>query len=140
MGMDGLADTYTGSLSWIKPKLNQITEFASLDGKKTLAFLKDSGKQEAQNLKRKLRNAFKTHQNVILVLETLPFIVDTKQEPSFQCKEIGTMLMKMMEEYPQKQLLVLCSHPLKSQEFFPLENLRVKVHLQKPKQSVLFIE
>ncbi len=124
IGHDSWADGRLGNYSASPVLLNDyvlIQEFAAAGSDKAarLRILNRLGDEAAAAVERVLRLACAGYSKVILLTHVPPFreacwhqgaISDDNWLPHFTCKAVGDVLVRVMSEYPEKQLLVLCGH------------------------------
>jgi Icc-related predicted phosphoesterase len=88
----------------------------------------------ADAAKETLREAFKTYERIIFATHVPPYegatwhegaISDSTWIPWFSSKLMGDALTEVMQELPDRKLLVLCGHTHSSGVYEPLPNLRV---------------
>jgi 3',5'-cyclic AMP phosphodiesterase CpdA len=84
-----------------------------------LAKLRSLAADAAEIARRKIVLALSTHDKVLLITHVAPFSGASWHEgeisnpdwlPWFSCKAMGRMLERVADDYPDKQILVLCGH------------------------------
>jgi 3',5'-cyclic-AMP phosphodiesterase len=138
IGHDSWADGRFGDYANSTVLLNDyilIEELAWLDKNERLAKLHALGDEAAQYLKDILPDTLERFKQVIVLMHVPPFrescwhegrISDDNWLPHFSCKAAGEVLVEMMQNYSDRQMLVLCGHTHGSGETQILPNLRVK--------------
>lgn len=155
-GHDGWSDGRAGDYeaSTIELRDNQeIRDLKFLTKQERQKKIHRLAQVSASQVELKLIEAFKQHDNVLLVTHAPPFIeaclyenhiADTDWAPHFVNQTLGESLLRLMGEYKKKSLLVLCGHTHHAATFQPLPNLKVLVGQASyghPKgQSPLIIE
>ncbi len=125
----------------------------SLDKENLIEELCTLADEAARHFEKVLTDAVSRYRNVIAVTHVPPFreaawyegkMSDDNYAPHFSSKVVGDVLMKVMQAYPQSNLLVLCGHTHGDGELQVLDNLRVltgKAKYKEPEiQRVLEIE
>lgn len=137
IGHDGWADGRMGNASASRVMLNDyllINELAYLPVAERFDRLHRLGDEAAAYIKQVLPEALEKYQQIILVTHVPPFrqacwhegqISDDEFLPHFTCQAVGDVLMSIMQQHPDRQMLVLCGHTHGSGEATILPNLRV---------------
>jgi len=143
IGHDGWADGRLGNFDRSDVVLNDyllIEELRHwkpghvLDKQRLRATLEILGDDAARHLEAALMAAAAKYRDVIAVTHVPPFreaawyqgrMSDDNFLPHFASKAAGDVLLRVMEVYPQCNLLVVCGHTHGGGEFCPLANLRV---------------
>lgn len=132
---DGYHGDFMGSQVWLNDFLF-ISEFSGMRGNKQAILLKmqEISHGEVAGFKKRLSNAFKDADQVVLMMHVPPFpessVYNGKQSdsnwlPFFTTKLAGDIIMDVMGKLPDKNLLVICGHSHGSAEFRPLPNTLV---------------
>lgn len=96
-----------------------IGDFNGLDVHERLEKLHELGDEAANYFEETLPKAFERYQHVFLVTHVPPFIESTRHRgrisseeylPHYSCQAVGGVLVKVMCDYPDHQLTVLCGH------------------------------
>lgn len=139
IGHDGWSDARAGDFMHSTIALHDYTlikELKNLDKSKLQAKLHQLGSQAAQDIQKKLEDAFKQYSKIIILTHTPPFqaaciydkhISDDNWAPHFVCKAMGDALLKIMQSHPEKQAIVFCGHAHHMANISILPNLRVIV-------------
>lgn len=122
MGHDGWADGRAGDYDSSDVLLNDyvaIRDFVGLDKCRRLKLLNRLGDESAAYIDRWLPKALDRYAHVVLVTHVPPFreacwheggISDSDWLPHFVCQAAGETMMKIMAQYPDRKLTVLCGH------------------------------
>lgn len=136
IGHDGWADALAGDYMASPIELRdqyEIEDFQALSKAERYRLLVQLGKQAAEEVERKLREALKTFDQVILVTHVPPFNEGALYEnlpanadyaPHFVCKQMGEKILQTMQSHPEKALLVLSGHSHHEADYAPLPNVR----------------
>jgi len=139
IGHDGWADAREGHFLLSSVCLRDYFEIEDLKGRSSIELqdkLHELGDEAAAEAEKKLRAALQSHQRVIFITHAPPFrsvclyegrITDDIWAPHFVGKTMGDMLKRVMQEYPEKQCLVLAGHSHHEAEAEILPNLTVRV-------------
>jgi Icc protein len=137
IGHDGWSDAKAGDYFNSEVLLNDyflIEELKRLNNAERFEKLNSLGKEAADYLSKQLIKALETYERVILLTHVPPFEESCLYEgipaegnwtPHFVGKATGEVLETIMQEHPNKQLLVLCGHSHWGQDIQILPNLRV---------------
>ena len=143
IGHDGWADARLGDFEHsgvvlndyhLIEELRHLKQGHLLDKERLRAALEALGNDAARCLGQSLAEAAANYHRVIAVTHVPPFREaawhdgrpsDDNYLPHFASKVAGEALLKVMESYPQTELLVLCGHTHGGGEINPLPNLRV---------------
>lgn len=156
VGHDGWSDGRAGDFFKSKITLNDyilIDELKNINPAERLQKLHELGEEAAAHVRNYLPKAFADYSQVILVTHPPPFEeacifeeVQTNADwaPHFVCCAVGDALIEIMENFPDKQLLVLCGHSHSRADVSILPNLRViagESELGDPKiQGTIFVD
>lgn len=97
--------------------------------------LRELADEETRILEIQVDNALEARDRILVVTHVPPFADAAWHEgsrsevtflPFFSCRSMGEMLVKKMEQHPEKEMLVLCGHTHSSGVFRPLPNLKVE--------------
>lgn len=136
VGVDGWIDGRFGDWNKSDVWLSDYTDIADLRDVQTgpvlgpnlalalrklllLKKLQDLAQDEADALARKLREAQKTHANIVVATHVPPFVEaswynkrpsDWNYLPHFTSKVVGDAIVQFVEEFPNVRVLVLCGH------------------------------
>lgn len=137
IGHEGLADGLLGNAQASTVMLNDyfhIKEFKDLKKDDRLKVQEELGKKSAKYLKEQLKVALGKYSKIIVALHVPPFAEACWHEgkntddfflPHFGCKSTGVVLKEYMEQYPDKEMLVLCGHTHSDGVAIILPNLKV---------------
>ena len=132
---DGRAGNYQNSSVQLRDSI-EIKDLIGLSKDERLKILEALGEEAALEIERKLHKAFKTHKTIILLTHIPPYpeaafykgiCNDPEWSPHFVAKTVGDMLLKVMPDYPEKKLIVLCGHTHHKAHLNILPNLKVIV-------------
>lgn len=138
LGHDGWADGRFGDFHKSPVFLNDFLLIGDLivsNKEELLPVLNYLGDESAIFLEKILPIAFSKYEKVILLTHVPPFkeaslyrgkVSDKNYLPFFSCKAVGEVLYKIMNENPEKQMLVLCGHTHGEGRVQVLPNLLVK--------------
>jgi Icc-related predicted phosphoesterase len=139
IGHDGWCDARAGNFLTSTVSLHDyhlIKDLKDLSKHKLQMKLHQLGTEAAESLEKKLDEAFKKYSYIVLLTHTPPFqaaciydkhISDDNWAPHFVCKAMGDMLIKKMNQHPEKYLIALCGHAHHLADISILPNLRVIV-------------
>lgn len=126
--------------------LTQIKDFVQLTkaglGKK----LDELGAEAAEHLKEQLKLTLCSYDQVILAMHVPPFreaclyegkVANDFNLPFYCCKSVGDVILEIMDNAPEKQLLVLCGHTHHKAEYKPLPNVKVRVGAVRYKRPMV---
>jgi len=137
IGHDGWSDARAGNFFQSDIMLNDyflIEELKNMTMEERQLKLHQLGDEAAVYLKNQLISAFKKYQRVILLTHVPPFeeacvyqgaIGDPNWTPHFVSKATGIAIENVMEDHPDKQLLILCGHAHWGNEVDIIPNLHV---------------
>lgn len=137
IGHDGWSDAKAGDYFNSDVMLNDyflIDELKRLNNEERFQKLNALGEEAASYLSQQLIKAFETFERVVLLTHIPPFEESCLYEgvpaegnwtPHFVGKATGEAIERVMKEYPNKQLLILCGHSHWGQDIQILPNLRV---------------
>ncbi len=137
IGHDGWADGREGDFLNSDVMLNDyflIEELKRLNHPERLQKINELGDEAAAYFKMQLINAFANYERVVLITHAPPFLAaalhegqpcDVHWAPHMVDKVAGDAIKEMMQQHPEKQLLVLCGHVHSDQDIHILPNLRV---------------
>ncbi|MBA3660230.1 MAG: metallophosphoesterase [Gammaproteobacteria bacterium] len=159
LGQDGWADGRLGNYQNSRISLNDSRMIADLFQEKILGKfhlfekMQQLADADAILLQNNLIQAISKNPKKIIVLTHVPpfkeaclhnkKISDDDWLPYFSSKVVGDVLMKVAEENPAIEFLVLCGHTHSEAQFQPISNLSVEVgeaEYAKPKiQKIIFV-
>lgn len=137
IGHDGWADGREGDFLNSNIMLNDyflIEELKRLNQPERLQKINQLGAEAAAFFKMQLANVFENYDRVVLLTHSPPFLeaamheglpCDTHWAPHMVGKATGDVLKVVMQQYPNKHMLVLCGHTHTSQDVHILPNLHV---------------
>ena len=137
LGHDGWADGRYGDYATSQIMLNDyvaIRDFVGLNKVQRLGLLNKLGDSAAGYIREWLPKALDRYDHVFFMTHVPPFPEACIHEgryyndewlPHFASKAVGDALVKVMLDYPDKQLTVLCGHTHGQIEAQILDNLRV---------------
>lgn len=137
IGHDTWSDGRLGDYARSTVELNDfwlIGELTGLDRGKRLDKLHALGDEAADYFRRVLPEALELYPHVFVVTHVPPFqeacwhnghLSDDDYLPHFTCKAVGDVLRSLMQQYPQRQMTVLCGHTHGAGQAVILPNLRV---------------
>lgn len=138
VGHDSWADGRLGDYAHSTVMLNDyflIEELTGLDPAERLARLNALGDEAAGFFADRLPEALARFEKIILLTHVPPFeaacwydgrISDKDYLPHFASKAVGDVLLRIMNQHPGRELLVLCGHTHGAGESRILPNLLVK--------------
>jgi len=139
VGHDGWADGRCGDYEQSRVRLNDyrlIRELTGLDSASRRAVLAGLGDEAAAHLARVVPLAFSRASRVIVVTHVPPFpeaawyrgrIADPEYLPHFCAGAVGRVLLDLMQQHPDREMIVLCGHTHTGGTVHVLPNLRVSV-------------
>ena len=154
-GHDGWADGREGTFLLSAVCLRDYYEIDELKGRNAEELqevLQDLGDFTAQESEKQILKAFESHDKVIFLTHAPPFrnaclydgkVTDDLWAPHFVNKAMGDMLMRVMQQFPRKQCLVLAGHSHHFAKVRILPNLEVEVsgsELGQPEPHTLFFD
>ena len=137
IGHDGWSDGRAGDFLHSTVLLNDyflIDEIKDLTPLDRLHKLNDLGEEAAKSLGKTLRLALQNYPRVVLLTHVPPFReaclyegkpTDDNWSPHFVGQATGEVLKKIMQEHPEKELLILCGHSHQGADVTILPNLHV---------------
>ncbi|MGE0353979.1 MAG: metallophosphoesterase [Gemmatimonadales bacterium] len=138
VGHDGWADARLGDPVNSRAVLNDfklIEDFVGLELADRTALQHRLGDEAAAYLRSVLPAALRDYRRVIVATHVPPFaeaswhmgrMSDEDWLPHFACKATGDVLRQMMEDYPDREMLVLCGHTHSPHEVRIRPNLVVR--------------
>lgn len=139
VGHDGWSDAKEGDFFLMPLALKDylfIQELCDLTPEKRCRVLNGLGEEAAYHIGKQLDEALEKFEKVIVLTHVPPFReaslyqgmpAGDRWAPHFVCQSVGKCLMERAEQWPDKEILVLCGHSHHEADFSPLPNLRVLV-------------
>ena len=135
VGHDGMYDGQYAN--WFKSRITMcdwevIAEFKPLHSNLLFEKINEIAQESADYVTDALPKAFKDHDHVILATHVPPWpqnsiymgkISDDHWMPHFSSKKMGDAILDMMQNYPGKNLTVICGHSHGKAEFHPTSNI-----------------
>lgn len=114
---------------------NILSLFTSTQAKQSrLSTMQSLANEAVQHIEEHLPTALEKYQQVYFLTHVPPFkeaclhmgkISDDNGLPHFSCKAVGDTLVRIMKQYPDRHLIVLCGHTHSRTKVQILENLTV---------------
>lgn len=139
VGQDGWPDGGAGDFESSRVLLKDflvISDFMGYGKHQWRRIMEEFSRQSTLEGEATLLKAFETYDKVIFATHVPPFreCCYWQGEPSrddwapfFVNQTLGKMFIEMMENYPDKELLILCGHTHAAMEYHPLPNLTARV-------------
>ncbi len=137
VGDDGWADARLGDYERSLVMMYDyrlIDELSGMSKAQRWPVLRELGDAAARHVSEALPQALERYPQVWLLTHVPPFreacwyqgqISNDEWLPHFTCLAVGQAVLKIMREYPQRQLTIFCGHTHSSGECRPLDNVRV---------------
>ncbi|HEX7448507.1 MAG TPA: metallophosphoesterase [Pirellulales bacterium] len=137
VGHDGWADARLGDYERSLVMMNDyrlIEELAGVGKRERWPLLREMGDAAAAHVEERLPQALQRYDRVFFLTHVPPLreacwyqgqISNDEWLPHFTCLAVGQTLLKIMRDYPQRRLTVLCGHTHSSGQTNPLPNLMV---------------
>lgn len=137
IGHDGWADARLGDYERSLVMMNDyrlIEELAGVGKRDRWPMLREMGDAAAAHVERWLPQALERYDHVFLLTHVPPLreacwyqgqISNDEWLPHFTCLAVGQAILKIMREYPQRRLTVLCGHTHSSGQTHPLPNVTI---------------
>ena len=138
VGHDGWGDGRCGNFLASSIRLNDyrlIQDLICTSKQELLQRLKALGDEAAAHLRRVLKEALRTHEEVIVATHVPPYggacwhegqALCNEWTPHFTCLAAGWAMNEVMANYPDKRLRVLCGHTHSRGFFQAMENIAVE--------------
>jgi predicted phosphohydrolase len=135
VGHDGWADARIGDYERSMIMMNDyrlIEELAGVTKEERWPLLQALGDAAAAAVRRVLPLALERYELVYFLTHVPPLreacwhegrISNDEWAPHFTCKAVGDAVLEIMQDYPQRELTVLCGHTHGSGEAHPLPNV-----------------
>ena len=135
VGHDGWADARIGNYERSMIMMNDyklIQELAGVNKEQRWPLLQALGDEAAAVIRQVLPEALERYESVYLLTHVPPLreacwyngaISNDEWAPHFTCKAVGDAILEVMQDYPQRDLTVLCGHTHSSGEAHPLQNV-----------------
>lgn len=139
VGHDGWGDAKEGNYLISPLALKDyfyIQELLGLRPKQRQRVLNALGEQAAERLGLNLAKALADFQKVIVITHVPPFreaclyrgqAANDEWAPHYVCQSVGQRLLEVAQQWPEREILVLCGHSHHEADFHPLPNLRILV-------------
>ena len=136
-GVDGWADARLGDYERSLVMMNDyrlIEELAGVGKRDRWPLLQALGDAAARRVEVVLPRALADHEQVFFLTHVPPLreacwyqgqISNDEWLPHFTCLAVGQAILRIMRDFPQRRLTVLCGHTHSSGETAPLENVRI---------------
>jgi 3',5'-cyclic-AMP phosphodiesterase len=136
-GDDGWADARLGDYERSLVMMNDyrlIEELAGVGKRDRWPLLQALGDAAARHVEVVLPRALADHEQVFFLTHVPPLreacwyqgqISNDEWLPHFTCLAVGQAILRIMRDFPQRRLTVLCGHTHSSGETTPLENVRI---------------
>jgi 3',5'-cyclic-AMP phosphodiesterase len=136
-GHDGWADARLGDYERSLVMMNDyrlIEELAGANKRERWGMLKAMGDAAARHIETVLPAALADHEEVVLLTHVPPLreacwyqgqISNDEWLPHFTCLAVGEAILRIMRDYPQRGLTVLCGHTHSPGEAQPAGNIRI---------------
>lgn len=137
IGHDGWADGRLGDYERSMVSMYDYKLIEDLAGRSKAArweVLKRLGDEAAAHIVRVLPAALERYAHVVLLTHVPPVheacwheghLSDDQWAPHFTCKAVGDVLLRVMPQWPDRKLTVLCGHTHGCGQTEPLPNLRI---------------
>lgn len=151
VGHDGWSDGRCGDYLASDVRISdyrRIAELCDLTPAQRLPRLQALADEAGDHLRRVLPSALASHLRVFVVVHPVPFReaciyegrvvpADNPRIPHFTSKAIGDVLLDMANQYPHRQLTVLCGHIHIGGDVLIRDNLRVLIGKAQYRQPVV---
>ena len=137
VGHDGWADGRVGDYDRSTVMLNDyrlIDELAGVSREARRPLLEALGDQAAAHIRDCLPKALQQFEKVVLLTHVPPLreacwhegrISDNEWSPHFTCLAMGQAILDVMQDWPERELTVLCGHTHSSGEACPRKNVLI---------------